>query len=80
MDVGIAGACDTRSMDTILGITSSFMMTVCAWTTITRKGPRERPNNFLWVLVAKGDASLFSVAESDGLTTNTKSRCLNARV
>lgn len=46
-DVGIAGACVKRMIDTVLGITLSSIVTVCYRTLITRKCPMVRPSN-LW--------------------------------
>lgn len=39
VDVGIAVSWDTRSMNIVLGMPFSYMVMVCDWTLITRKGP-----------------------------------------
>lgn len=75
--IGLAGAWDKRSMDTILGIPFSSIVKICNGTLITRKGPCVRLNNLLYVLIAKDDASLSIVAVSGGLAANTKSCSLN---
>lgn len=43
--VGVAGTRATQSMDTVLVITSSSMVTVCNWMLIPRKGLSEQASN-----------------------------------
>lgn len=56
-DVGIAETCETRSMDTVLSMLFSCMLTVCSWTMIARNGPIMVPNNLLLVPVTNANAS-----------------------
>lgn len=70
--------CDTQLTDNVLGISFSFMVTVCDWMLMTRNGPVVGPNSFLYLLVVKDDESLSFVAVSGALATNTKLCGLNA--
>lgn len=64
VDVGSAGAWDTRLMDTVFDIPFSSMVTVSNWTLIKRKGPRVGQNNSVYVPVLMDDALLFFVTTS----------------
>lgn len=71
VNVGVAGGRDTRLKNTVFEIPFLFMVTVCDWTMKTRNGQSVGPINSLLVPAAKDDASLFFVAVSGGLATNT---------
>lgn len=78
--VGIAGAWDLQSMDIVLRIPYSPMVTARDWMLIARKGRGVKFNNLLYVPVDKDYALLSFVAASGGRKTNTKSCGLEAAV
>lgn len=80
VNVGIAGAWQTRSWDVVLLILSLPVVMVSAWTRITQKVPSVGPNNLFQVAVSKDIASLSLFAVSRGLATNANSCGLHAGV